>query len=92
MNEGYMTGNDHSEHCLTVEQEEMIESAVHKTLSNLGFDPYDAKEAQKDFIYLRDLRKGSEELRKAVKKAIIGVTIPSFLYLLWEALKHAVVR
>lgn len=67
----------------------IVKETVGETLSGLGFSSSDPNEIQADLIYLRKMRTGSEEMSKLIKKCIITVTIPSFLYIVWEALKKA---
>lgn len=65
----------------------IVKEAVHETLSGLGVSASEPLEVQADFIYIRKMRKGSEFMARRVKGSVIAVVVPSFLYLLWEAVK-----
>ena len=69
---------------------EASRESVHETLTALGFDIHDPHEVQSDLLYLRRIRKGSEFVSQRVKASIITVLIPTFLYLLWEAIKRGI--
>lgn len=68
----------------------IVHEAVNATLLGLGFNVEDPHETQADLLYLRKMRKGGEEISRLIKKSIITVTIPSFLYVIWEVFKQAV--
>lgn len=66
----------------------IVKEAVRETLAGLGFDMGDIHKAQADLVFLRELRTGSEDLKKRVKNTIITVCIPAILYLIWESIKN----
>lgn len=72
------------------EIEQIVDSAVLKTLSGVGLTVDKPVEIQKDFIHLRNHRTGCEATKRNMIKAIITVLIPSTLFLLWEAIKAMV--
>lgn len=72
-----------------MEENKLIEKTVRETLSGLGFNADDIHEMQADLMYLRRMRKGSEEMGQWIRRSIITVTIPTLLFVLWEAFKHA---
>jgi hypothetical protein len=73
-----------------IETKRIVREAVHETLNGLGITMSNPQEMQADFIYIRRMRKGSENLSQKIKASLITVTIPSLLYLLWEAFKEVI--
>ncbi len=71
---------------------ESTKEAVHETLISLGFNPEEPQEMQANLIYLDKIRRGSEFLSIRIKASVIAVTIPTFLYLLWEVVKNAITK
>jgi len=69
-----------------------VEEAINKTLATLGLNPNDVYETQADMAYLRNLRKGSEDVARKIKTSVISLLIPTALYLLWLALKNEIVK
>lgn len=65
----------------------IVEEAVKLTLINLGFRVDQPSEMQADAAWVRNMRTGSEETKRYIKGAFIGVVVPGLLYLLWEATK-----
>lgn len=72
-----------------MKQSEIIEKTVRETLAGLGFNAEDMHEMQADFLYLRRMRKGSEEMAGWIRRSVIFVTIPALLFVMWEAVKQA---
>lgn len=68
-----------------------VEETLSHTLVKLGLNPKDVHETQADMVYLRTLRKGSEDMALKIKASIIGISIPTALYLLWHALKNEII-
>lgn len=68
----------------------VVRETVHETLSGLGFDLGDIHEAQADLVYLRRVRKGSEEIPAKIKTSFITLIVPILLYLLWDAIKNKI--
>lgn len=68
----------------------IVKATVAETLIGLGLTAGDPVELQKDFIHLRNLRQGCEATRRNIIKAVITVTIPAALYIIWVAVKSAV--
>jgi hypothetical protein len=66
---------------------QIVREAVYETLSGLGMAAHEQHEVQADFLYIRRMRKGSEAISGSIKTTLITVLIPSFLYVIWEALK-----
>lgn len=69
---------------------EEVRFIVHETLTGLGFTVDDPNQMQQDMIYIRKFREGSQAFRSNLAKAFVSVTIPAFLYLLWDTLKHSI--
>ena len=70
----------------------VVKQAVHETLSGLGMSADRPHEMQADFIYIRKVRKGSEAMSNKIRMSLITVTIPTFLYLLWDAVKGLIAK
>lgn len=78
---------------MTAEEERLrmiIREAVTETLSGLGFDVKNQNETQADILYLRKIRKGSEEVARVARSSAITVSLSTMLYLLWQAVKEGV--
>lgn len=65
----------------------IVREAVFETLIGLGFDINEVHENQADMIYLRRLRKGSEDMAERIKGAVIAVSIPTILFMIWQTIK-----
>lgn len=74
---------------LTIEThlEKAIEKGVINALKSFGADADNLYEVQKDFHYLRTLRKHSEESGHSLIRATISVTIAASAVALWEGVK-----
>ena len=72
------------------EIKQIVREAVHETLNGLGISMSNPQEMQADFMYIRKMRKGSEMVSRNIVTSIITVTIPTFLYLVWEVFKNSV--
>ncbi len=67
--------------------EKAIEKGVIRALKAFGADVENQQEVQKDFHYLRTLRKRGEESRKNVNKALISIVIGGGAVAVWEGVK-----
>jgi hypothetical protein len=65
----------------------IMKESVYETLSGLGFDTENAHGMQEDMAFLRNMREGSQEMKRTIKRSIVTVVIPATLYILWESLK-----
>ena len=72
------------------EIKQIVREAVHETLNGLGVNMSNPQEMQADFMYIRKMRKGSEMISRNIITSVVTVTIPPFLYLMWEAIKNSV--
>ena len=70
-------------------QQEDIKLVVYETLTGLGFTVDDPYKMQQDMIYIRQFREGTQALKSNFIKVFLSVTIPGFLYLIWEAFKSS---
>ena len=69
----------------------VVRQTVKEALLELGVDVEDANEMQADLHFLRNQRRGSEQLGIAAKKGAIAtafLAIPGVLWLIWEGLKQ----
>ena len=66
----------------------LIQETVRETLSGLGFDIAQPTETQADILYLRKIRRGSEEVRRIIAKSALTIIASGVLYMMWEALKR----
>lgn len=67
--------------------EKAIENGVINALKSFGADMDNKHEVQKDFHYLRHLRKHSEESGRSLIRAIISVIIAASAVALWEGIR-----
>ena len=74
---------------LREEIKQIVHASVLETLGHLGFTIDDPHAIQKDMIHLRRARTGQEELAKWIQRTAVGVCVTALLYLLWDALSHA---
>ncbi len=72
------------------EVKKIVKESVLETLLGLGFDVSEIHEHQADMIYLRRLRKGSESMSERIRGAIIAVSIPTLLFLIWQSVKNII--
>lgn len=68
-------------------EREDIQLVVKETLSSLGFTVDDPNEMQQDIAYIRDFRKGSQAIKSNIITALITITLPGVIYLLWQTVK-----
>lgn len=62
---------------------------IDNTFTMYGFDPKNPQEMQKNVSYMRDMRKGCETIKSHAVKAVVTATIPTALYIFWQAIKGA---
>lgn len=72
--------------------EELVRKTVEETLCGLGFDMRNPNQLQADMLYLRRVRKGSEDMTRIVRHSILTLLASTGIYLLWEAVKNALYR
>jgi len=72
---------------LEVHLEKAIEKGVTNALKSFGADADNRYEVQKDFHYLRHLRKHAETSSQMLTRAIISVTIAASAVAFWEGIK-----
>ena len=70
----------------------IIHETVQETLRGVGFNVEKPHEIQADLLYLHKVRKGSEEVSRLIRRSVITVCIPAFLYVAWEVLKQILSR
>lgn len=75
---------------LREEIKQIVHASVLETLGHLGFTVDDPHAIQKDMIHLRMARTGQEELAKWAKRTAVGICVTGLLYMLWDALGHAI--
>lgn len=68
------------------------DEAVKNTLTSLGFEPEKPTEMQADMMFVRNLRYGSESMRRLVQGAVVSTLVGSGLWLLWSAFKVSIAR
>lgn len=66
---------------------EALKETMHEVLTQYGFTMADPNAMQADLLHLRNLRLGCEATRRNILKAIIGVTVPAALYIVWGWLR-----
>lgn len=75
-----------------VTPEELVRRAVHETLASIGFDMREPLELQADMLYLRKIRKGSEDMSRVIRHSVLTLLATTMLYLLWDAVKNLIQR
>lgn len=68
---------------------ETVKETVRETLVGLGLNPQDPPSLQADMHYLRQLRRGAEEMARLVRHSVLTLAVSTGLYLLWQAIKAA---
>lgn len=64
----------------------IVREAVEETLQRLGFDTAHPAELQADMLYLRKLRRGSEDMHRVVLKVVFSILLSGVLYALWQGI------
>lgn len=64
-----------------------MEEVMDRKFVAYGFRIRDPNELQADMLYLRNLRQGSEAVRRYALRAFVGATIPTIIYMLWAWVK-----
>ncbi|MBO6858494.1 hypothetical protein [Roseibium sp.] len=59
-----------------------------EVLKALGIDAENPREAQEDFIFLRQWRKGSNAMKTRVMGAAITVALSAIAFAIWTGIKH----
>lgn len=70
----------------------LVREAVRGTLEGLGFDLHNPSHLQADMLYLRKIRRGSEDMARVVRHSILTLLVSTGLFLLWQAVKRAVME
>lgn len=70
----------------------LIKETVSDTLTQLGLENRSPMEMQRDFQFLRKMRKGSESVGKAAVVAIVTTLVGGVLALLWLGFKLGLVK
>ena len=65
----------------------LIRQTVTETLAGLGFHSETPAELQADMYYLRRIRRGSEEMGRRLRNAVLTTLASTSLWLLWEAVR-----
>lgn len=69
---------------------EDVKLVVQETLSSFGFTIVDLNQVQQDMAYIRNLRLGAQAFKTTIIKSFIGITVPAFIYLIWDSFKGVV--
>lgn len=76
---------------MTEEERQVAQEAgregAREVLKTLGIDADNPREAQEDFIFLRQWRTGSTAMKTKIFGAIITVAIPAVAYAIWQGIK-----
>lgn len=67
--------------------EKAIEKGIINALKSFGADADNQPEVQRDFHFLRKLRKRSEDSSHMLMRAVISVSIGAATVILWEGIK-----
>lgn len=61
-----------------------------EVLKTLGIDAENPREAQEDFIFLRQWRRGSNAIKGRIFNSAILIVLSAGIYALWNGIKHSV--
>jgi hypothetical protein len=70
----------------------LAREAVMEALISVGIDVSSPTELQADLYYLRRLRRGADEMRSVVRKALISLVVSGVIFLLWKAFKDQLIH
>ena len=70
----------------------LVQETVRETLAGLGFDLGAPNKLQADMHYLRQIRSGSEEMGRVLRRSAITLRFTTGLYLMWDAEKATLNR
>lgn len=76
---------------LREEIRQIVQASVAETLARIGFTIDNPAAIQRDMIHLRRIREGQEETAVWIKRTAIGVFVTALLYVLWDAISHAII-
>lgn len=68
--------------------ESIVDKTVHKTLESLGFDVQNPRDVQADQLYLRKIRKGSQDVNIFVRRSAIWAFICGVAYMAFLGIKN----
>lgn len=66
---------------------EAVKEAMDEKFLAYGFRVGEPNEMQADMIYLHKMRTGSEAISRHAIKVIVGVVVPTSIYITWDWLK-----
>lgn len=78
-------------HC-DEELKDVIAETVRETLTTLGIQAGDPIETQRDFQFLRDMRRATASARAKAFLGMVGLLATGVAYALWEGIKSALHR
>lgn len=69
--------------------EELMERVVERAFHKLGIDPKDAREAQRDFAFLRDMRTGTQSIKSKTLWVVLAAMATAICGFVWAGFKAA---
>ena len=76
----------------TTKIKDAVKDGINDVLKTIGVDVDNPKEMQKDFIFIRDVRQGTEKVKYKVLFTFIGVCMAGTLVALWQGFKDSVIK
>lgn len=68
---------------------QLIIQTVHETLASLGVDPRRMNDVQADMLYLRRIRRSSEEMGRRLRQTSLTLLATAMIAALWQGIRHA---
>lgn len=90
MTEREFITREEAERLMEEAAEKGAERGARKVLQDLGMDHEDWRNQQADMRYLRDLREGSEQIKRWGMRAMVMAFIPGVLWLIWQGIRQAI--
>lgn len=69
-----------------------VRESVMEALTSVGIDVSSPTELQADLYFLRRQRRGADEMRSVVRKALLSLVVSGVIFLLWKAFKDQVIH
>lgn len=86
-----MTRSDKAIALSETDLKEICKEAVEETFTRLGVDIEEPIEIQKDFSYIRQLRKTTEVVQHKTILAVFGLALSAMAAALWVGIKNSII-
>lgn len=81
---------EEAERLMETAAEKGAEKGARKVLQDLGIDRDDWREQQADMRYLRELRQGSDQIKRWGVRAVIMAFVPGLLWIAWQGIRQVI--